>query len=83
MLSRLQQERSELLQKLTAEPEWNILEEINRIFRQIEPEEQREVIKQIVHSIRVFPTYLTIEYKFPRSSDGACTARVHLPTKEL
>jgi DNA invertase Pin-like site-specific DNA recombinase len=82
-LTRLQNERSELLRAQCNEPEWEILAEIGRIYHHIDREEQREIIQQIIKQIRVYPTYLIIEYNFPRSNDGASTARVHLPIKAV
>jgi hypothetical protein len=43
--------------------------------------DQRDVITMSIQSIRIFATYLQIEYLFPRDSSGSTTARVHLPSK--
>lgn len=61
------------------EPPWEALSEARDIFHESDQEEQREFIRLVVKQIRVFPTYLTIEYLFPRSMDGNTTARIHLP----
>lgn len=74
-------EKTELTRAQIGEPDWNALAAINGIFHHATQDEQREIISQSIKQIRVFPTYLTIEYNFPRTADGASTARVHLPTK--
>lgn len=79
-LEQLKAEQIKLLREQTEEPAWDTLYEAGQIFESISPDEQREVFSLAIKQIRVFPTYLTIEYNFPRSSDGNTTARVHLPT---
>lgn len=81
-LETAQKEKEALIQAHVDEPEWDLLEEAGRIFHEAEDIEKREIISQAVKQIRVFPTYLTIEYQFPRAADGSALARVHLPTKE-
>ncbi len=77
------QEKAALIRAQAQEPNWDVLSAINNIFHKTTQDEKREIIIQAIKQIRVFPTYLIIEYKFPRSIDGTSTARVHLPTKQL
>jgi hypothetical protein len=81
-LEMVQKEKDALIQAHVDEPEWDILEEAKGIFHEANDKEKREIITHAIKQIRVFPSYLTIEYLFPRAIDGSATARVHLPTKE-
>ena len=79
-LEQLKAEQIRLLRDQTEEPAWDTLSAAGEIFNDIPPDEQREIFTLAIKQIRVFPKYLTIEYNFPRSSDGNTTTRVHLPT---
>jgi DNA invertase Pin-like site-specific DNA recombinase len=81
-LERVQKERISAKQKELHEPQWDLLEEIQEAFSHADQDEQREIIVAAIKAIRVFSTYITIEYLFPRSMDGSTIARVHLPTKD-
>lgn len=83
-LEQIQKERTRLIKDIEQahEPNWNLFENISGIFQQIDQDEQREIVKAAIKEIRIFPTYMIIEYRFPRTSDGRTTTRVHLPGRD-
>lgn len=78
-----QQEKRSLFRTQIEKPPWDELEEAREVFRTFDQEEQREIIAMIIKQIRVYPTYMIIEYRFPRNKNGDLQARVHLPTKQM
>jgi len=69
------------LQMIAPEPVWDELTLSAEEFAALDFADQRDVITMAIKSIRIFATYLQIEYRFPRDSSGNTTARVHLPPK--
>jgi hypothetical protein len=60
-------------------PSWEMLSAAYRIFHVASMEERREIIAAAIRHIKVFNTYLTIEYNFPITASGRITTRIHIP----
>lgn len=68
------------LQAITTEPpDFNALARIADHWLDLDQSDQRALITAAVEQIQLFATYLLITYRFPRSTDGTRTSRVHLP----
>lgn len=80
-LARVAKERGELAASHMPEPEWEMLDFTRDDFDALDFEEQRGLVRLIVKQIRVYASYLLIEYRFPRTLSGDRLARVHLPPK--
>jgi site-specific DNA recombinase len=78
-ISEVARQRAELKASLQLEPEWENLAFTREEFEELSFEDQREFLQLVVSTIRVYASYLIIEYRFPRTMTGDCTARVHLP----
>lgn len=74
------QEQTTTRRAQVEEPPWDTLALVRGIFHVITTDEKREIIDQTIKQIRMFPTYMMIEYHFPRALDGSTTTRVHLPS---
>jgi site-specific DNA recombinase len=79
-LDAIKKEKGVLTAAQQKEPDWDALTPAKTIFREMDQTDKREFITHIIKQIRVFSTYLIIDYLFPRSIDGNHSARVHLPT---
>lgn len=75
----MEQQRTVLLQARRAEPNWEEMAATRDEFEEMDFGEKREYLSLAIRQIRLFSTYLIIEYRFPRSMSGDPTARVHLP----
>ena len=60
-------------------PDWGALQVTKEEYREMTEDEKREVFRTAIKLIKMFRTYLLIEYKFPRTSQGETIARIHLP----
>ncbi len=63
----------------TDEPDWNNLVLTRDEWQEMTATEQRTVIAGAVKGISLYASYLIIEYRFPRSTTGETTTRIHLP----
>ncbi|RII29137.1 MAG: hypothetical protein CXR31_04540 [Geobacter sp.] len=78
----IQKQRTGLQATVTTTPDWDSLSFTGEEFAVLTRDEQREVIGLAIANIRLYSTYLIIEYRFPRTMTGDRTARVHLPFRK-
>ena len=78
-LEALKKEKCTIITTPTEEPPWEALAEVRDMFRTASQEEQREIIATAIKQIKVYSTYLLIEYRFPVSENGGTSTRIHLP----
>jgi len=74
-----EQARQSILRCQREEPDWEALALMRDQFGDLEEAERRQMITLVVKNIRMFASYLIIEYLLPRGPAGEMTSRVHLP----
>lgn len=67
--------------RLATQPDWASLDISAAEWEVLDIPERRSVISVCIKQIKMYDTYLTITYQFPRSADGQTTSRVHLPPR--
>jgi hypothetical protein len=76
----LKHEKHTLISAISEPPPWEALAAVHDIFRTIAAEEQREVINAAIKQIKVYNAYMLITYRFPVTTTGDSTTRIHLPS---
>lgn len=80
IIAALNKQRSEILAIQKPEPAWDLLDITREEFDSLTYEDQRELIKISIYQVKLYSSYLTIEYNFPRSTTGDTISRIHLTT---
>jgi len=78
-LEEIRQQQKILQTRRTNEPAWDELRLSAEDFKNLNTENQRQLLKLCIKQLRVYRSYLTIEYLFPRGTDNNTAARIHLP----
>jgi site-specific DNA recombinase len=78
-LDTIQAEISELESRQLSPPDWDSLLLTREEFEYLDQVDQRRFLALILDQIRVYDSYAILTYKFPRTSNGDCTGRIHLP----
>ncbi len=71
--------RENMLQRASDPPSWNDIKMTPDLFKKLCIDEQREFIKAVLKEVKIYSSYMILTYRFPRSSDGGRTTRIHLP----
>lgn len=78
-LANLDQQKAGLLAARRMEPDWEEIAVTKDEFEEMEFEEKREFLQLVIRQIRLYSSYLIIDYHVPRTITGDTTARIHLP----
>jgi hypothetical protein len=72
--------RAQLLSDIPIEIDWESLAVNPDDFKASSPELQRELILSCISEIKIYQSYATINYRFPRNLSGSTLTRIHLTT---
>jgi len=78
-LEELARQKKDILASIQSQPDWETLSITREEFDALEDVEKREMLFMVIREIKVFSSYLLIDYHFPRSAAGDTVARVNLP----
>ena len=78
-LATVQEEINTLESRKVIVPDWESLLLTRMEFEYLDRIDQRRFLALVLDQIRVYDSYAVLTYKFPRTSSGDCTARIHLP----
>lgn len=74
----LQAEREDLKSRIVTPPDWDSLLLTREEFDHLDLIDQRRFVSLVLNEVRIYDSYAILTYKFPRTSNGSCTARIHL-----
>lgn len=78
-LATLKEEINALESRKVIPPDWESLLLTREEFEHLDRIDQRRFLILVLDQVRVYDSYAVLTYKFPRTSSGDCTARIHLP----
>lgn len=78
-LGSLYKRRDQLTSHRQIAPDWRALDISRDEYDLLDFDERREFVRPILDRVRLFESYMLIEYHFPRKPNGDRLARVHLP----
>jgi len=81
-LDELTLERQKIITSQQPEPDWKALQITAEEWQVMTNKERRKHILNNIRSIRIFHSYILLEYAYPRDLSGKETARIHLPEPE-
>lgn len=77
------QEIEKRLQELSSfksdEPDWEALSFRQNDFDRLNLSDQRLLIRAAIERVAMYDSYFIVTYHFPRTAEGDCTSRIHLP----
>lgn len=60
-------------------PDWSALSLTREDYNHLSPPDQRQFLSAALRQVKLFGSFALICYPFPRTADGDCIARIHLP----
>jgi DNA invertase Pin-like site-specific DNA recombinase len=73
--------RGNILSNISTPPDWQAMAVTAKKFHALDTPDQREIIRLSLAEIRLYSSYATCTYRFPRDQHGSTSARIHLPPK--